>query len=126
MTYTTTWTGQISSLIASVGRTLTPSGAGGIYNADQIQIEYSRKLTERFSFGTADRVIRYTSTSGQTHVADYDYIDATADLKWLATRTFYVTGGLAFVRENYRSTGIAANDTQIHLTFGYEALGRRP
>jgi hypothetical protein len=126
MTYTTTWTGQISSVIASAGRTLTPSGSGGIFNADQIQIEYNRKLTERFSFLTADRFIRYSSTSGQTHVADYDYIDATADLKWLATRTFYLAGGLEFFRENYRSTGIAANNTGIHVTFGYEALGRRP
>jgi hypothetical protein len=135
--YTSIWNGQISSVQASVGRTLTPSGSGGEYYADQIQVEYDRKLSQRLSLVSAARFIRYTaSISEQGTDAPYKYIDATVALKWLVTRTWYVNGGVEFVRVDYGNVaGVdiqglvvngAANNGRLYVGFGYEGLGKRP
>jgi hypothetical protein len=132
--YSTTWKGQISSLQLSVGRTLTPSGAGGEYFADQLQVEYDRQLTPRLSSISAARVIRYTGSVAQAVNIPYKYADVTLGIKWLATRTWYVTTGLEYLRIDYGGgvgtgpsglpiTG-AANNGRLFAGFGYEGLGR--
>jgi hypothetical protein len=131
-TYTTTWTGQISQLQLGVGRQLTPSGAGGEYFADQLQVEYDRSLTARLTTASAVRLIRYSASvdQGQGQSAAYKYVDATVGLKWMATRTWHLDTGLEFVRVDYgagagaASSG-AANNFRLFVGFGYTGLGRQ-
>ena len=126
-TFTTSWKGQISSLQLLAGRTFTPSGAGGIYRADQFQVEYDRNLSARFVTTYAVRYIKDVALSAQNLGADYDYLYATAALKWMATRTFYVLGGGGYTREHYSAAGnIAASNGMVYAAFGYQGLGRRP
>jgi hypothetical protein len=123
-TFTTTWKGQISSLHLIAGQTFTPSGAGGIYKADQFQIEYDRNLSARFVTTYAVHYIKNVSVSEQYANSDYDYLTATASLKWMMTRTFYVVGGAAYTREREAvGTGPAA-DGMLYAAFGYQGLGR--
>jgi hypothetical protein len=125
-TLTTSWKGQISSLQLIAGRTFTPSGAGGIYRADQFQVEYDRNLSARFVTAFAVRYIKDVALSVVDRGADYDYLNATAELKWMATRTFYVLGGAGYLREHYFAGNTTANNGMVYAAFGYRGLGRRP
>jgi hypothetical protein len=126
-TYYTTWTGQVSRLQLDVGRTVTPSGAVGLYRADQLQVEYSRQLSARLTADYAARYIRYSSTlAAQNTNFDYDYVTATAGLRWLASRTWYVAGGLEYYRVDNRSVAVTGNNGLVYVSFGYQGLGRRP
>jgi hypothetical protein len=125
-TYTTTWSGQVSQLQLSTGRTYTPSGAGGKYQADQFQIEYDRKLSERFTSTYATRYIRSIALASQFQGADYKYLEAVAGFKWLAARTWYVSGGLQYQWLKYGSVNGSAGNGMVYVGFGYEGLGKRP
>jgi hypothetical protein len=124
VTYTTTWQGEISKLQLSAGRTFTPSGAGGTFRADQFQIEYGRDLTQRLAFSTAGRYIHYAALLGVYGGSDYDYVNVTAGLKWRITRTWYLTGGVEYMREKFAAPVGAATNGMLYAAVGYEGLGR--
>jgi len=123
-TYSTTWTGQVSKVQLSVGRTYTPSGSGGTFRADQGQIEYSRDLTQRLTVGAAARVINETSVSQVYLNGNYNYVNFETRIKWKLTPTWYVTGGLQYLRAHYQPpVGSAANNS-VYISVGYLGLGK--
>jgi hypothetical protein len=124
-TYQTTWQGQVSQIQATVGRTFTPSGAGGSYTSDQLQIEYKRQLKARLLFDGAAHYIRNVALSSQYEDGNYDYLVVTADLRWMLTRTWYVAGGLQYLEEKSPVAGTSANNSMAHVSFGYEGLNRQ-
>jgi hypothetical protein len=122
--YTSLWQGEISKLQLSVGRTFTPSGAGGTFRADQFQVEYRRDLTARLAVKVAGRTIRATSVSGAYSGSDYNYVNAEAGLKWKVTRTWHLGGGVQYVREAFATPVGAAIDRMLYAGVGYQGLGR--
>jgi hypothetical protein len=124
-TYTSVWHGQISSVQLSAGRTFTPSGAGGKYRADQAQLEYDRKASARLSTTFAIRYIR-SDPLAQFQGGAYKYLETVAGLKWLATRTWYFTGGVKYQWLHYGAATDAAHNNMAYVGIGYEGLGKRP
>jgi roadblock/LC7 domain-containing protein len=123
-TYTTEWQGQLSKLQLSAGRTFTPSGAGGTFRDDQLQLQYSRDLTQRLAFTAAGHFISAVSVAGIYSNQNYNYVNATAELKWMITRTWHVGGGLEYIRDHFvPPVGSAANGV-IYAFVGYQGLGR--
>jgi hypothetical protein len=124
-TYVTTWQGEIQKLDLSLGRTYTPSGAGGTFAADQLQVNYQRDLSPRLQFQGAARYVNETSVSVVFRSADYSYVNATASLKWKLTPTWYVTGGVEYLYEHFVSAFGNASNGMVYVAFGYQGLGRR-
>jgi len=123
--YTTTWIGEISQLQLIIGRTFTPSGAGGTFASDQFQAEYKRNFTPRMSLDVAAHYIQDVALSDLYDAGNYDYLIATADLKWMLTRTWFVAGGVQYVKERYPESATSAASSMAHVLFGYEGLGRQ-
>jgi hypothetical protein len=123
-TYTTAWQGQLSKLQLSVGRTFTPSGAGGTFRDDQLQAQFSRDLTQRLSFTAAGRFINATSVSGIYAADNYNYVNATAGLKWMLTRTWHVGGGVEYYHEHFVPPVGSANNAMVYASVGYQGLGK--
>lgn len=123
-TFVTSWKGEISTLQFSAGRTFTPSGSGGIFRADQLQVEYSRDLSQRLAFTTAGRYIRYDSQSSAYNSSSYDYLTAVAGLKWKMTRTWYLVGNVEYLREKFEAPVRTASNGMLYAGVGYEGLGR--
>jgi hypothetical protein len=124
-TYAMTWTGQISTLQLSAGRTFSPNGAGGVYRTNQLQVEYDRKLSDRLSTSYAARYIDAGALAG-LGLGDYKYGEGVASLKWLVTRTWYLGGGAEFVWVRYGANSSSADNAMAYVSFGYLGLGRRP
>jgi hypothetical protein len=123
-TYTAAWQGQISKLQLSAGRTFTPSGGGGIFRADQLQVQYDRDLTQRLAFTGAARVINDTSVSGAYTGSNYDYVNVTTRLKWKLTPTWYVAGGAEYLRAHFEPPVGAASNVMLYASVGYLGLGK--
>jgi hypothetical protein len=131
--YQTTWKGQISEVQVTLGRTFTPNGSGGKYKSDAFQGEYKRSLTQRLTLDTAVHYIRNISLSNLFTDGNYDYLIATADIKYMLARTWYVGGGLQYIYTSSpiigaaagTPTSIAAKDAMAHISFGYLGLGRQ-
>jgi len=121
-----TWKFVRSQVQLNIGRSFTPSGAGGKYRADQFQVDYSYDLTPRLTAACAARIARYVEIASARNTGNYDYVNATAGLKWSMTRTWYVGGGIAYVRESFLAQNTAAADnSEAYLSIGYRGLGRR-
>jgi hypothetical protein len=125
-TYLAKWTGQVSQLQLSAGRTLSPSGAGGTYRTDQVQLEYDRNLTERVTSYYAVRYIKAAALSPESQSANYRYGDGEVGFKWMVTRTWYLGGGAQFLWVGYDAANSSANNGMVYVSFGYLGLGRRP
>jgi hypothetical protein len=124
LTFVTSWKGEVSKFQLSTGRTYTPSGAGGTFRADQLQAEYHRDLTQRLALSAGGRFVRYQSESGTDRGNNYDYVNAFAGLKWAATRTWYVSGGIEYLRRKIVPPIGTANNGMVYVAFGYQGLGR--
>jgi hypothetical protein len=109
----------------NVGRSITPSGGGGLYVADTAQLQYDRDLSARLSFTGA---VIYTSSRGlSVNVSgdDRNYGRGTLSLKWLATRTLFVLGGYSYMTQKYLSDMDSAANSQFYLRIGYQGLPRQ-
>lgn len=123
--YTGSFRGQISRVDLSIGRTITPSGAGGTFRADQVQVEYRRDLSPRTEFMLATRYIKYATLASGSTAGDYDYLNARMGLKRMVTRTWYLSGSLEYLREKFKGTdGGTANNGRAFVSIGYEGLQR--
>jgi len=123
-TYITEWQGQVSKLQLSAGRTYTPSGAGGTFRDDQLQVQYNRDLTQRLAFTVAGHFINAVSVAGAFSDYNYNYVNAEAQFKWMITRTWHVACGVEYMREHFEPpVGSAANGL-IYASVGYQGLGK--
>lgn len=112
---------QISTILFNIGRTVTPSGSGGMYYADQVRVEYDRQLSQRLTWVTAVRFLREDALSAETG-SSRDYLQGEMQLKWLITPTFYVRGGYRHVYQEYESDPGAARDHVFSVSLGYQGL----
>jgi hypothetical protein len=124
-TFTMLHKGEISTVQLSAGRTFTPSGSGGTFQADQLQAQYNRDFSPRLSLEAAGRAIRYTSLSSIYASSRYDYVNIEAMLRWMVARTWYVKGGAEYYHEKFAGSVGPANNGMLYAGFGYEGLGRQ-
>ncbi len=124
-TFNTVYTQQISSYRLTLGRTLYPSGAGGLYTTDQIRGQYDRDLTQRLHFMGALRYFRDKTTTGVTGNDTRNYGTATVKLQYMLTQTIFVAGNYTYTNQKYHFDPTAAVTHIVSITFGYRGLERQ-
>lgn len=114
---------EISTVIFSIGRTVTPSGSGGMYYANQAQMEYDRDLSRRLSLISAVRFLREDSLALATAAnSSRDYLQGLLQLRWQITRTWFIRGGYQYIWQKYEVNPSGAANHNLSLSFGYEGL----
>ena len=113
---------QASSLLLSIGRRITPSGAGGMYRTDEIQVQYDKELSQRLTAVAAVLLMRDESLSGDNAISEGDYAVTNFDLQWLISRTWYVRAGYAFIWQESKEDSASAKNHRLTLSFGYRGL----
>jgi hypothetical protein len=123
-TVSSTWKGEISSLMFIAGRTFTPSGAGGKYALDEVKFEYHRDLAPRWKLTAAGVYDRYTPVTSAIPGSDYSYVNVEASVKWLWTPTWYLATGVQYLFNKLGAPIGSASNDMLYVQFGYEGLAR--
>ncbi len=123
--FSTTYIAQVSQVRFEIGRSITPSGGGGLYKSDQARLEYRRDLSERWQATGAVRYIRDGALSGVVNDNDRQYSRAELSLRWSITPTWFLQGGYGYTRQKYKIETGSADDNTVWLRFGYQGLQRQ-
>ena len=121
----TAYSGQTSRVRFDIGRQITPSGGGGLYESDQVRLQYERDVTQRLEFTAAGRYLRNRALSRDTVGNDRDYSRAEAGLRYMATRTFFIEASYEYTWQEYENAAASAADHSFALRFGYRGLPRQ-
>lgn len=124
-TFDTVYKQQISSYRVSLGRTLYPSSAGGLYTTDQVRGQYDREFSPRLHFMGALRFFRDKTTTGVTGNDTRTYGTATLKLQYMLTQYFFVAGNYTYTYQKYRFDPTSAVANIVSVSFGYRGLERQ-
>jgi hypothetical protein len=124
-TYSGIWQLPTALLRVNVGRTITPSGAGGLYISESAQSQYERHLTERLSFSGAVLFIRSVAETALFANVDRNYATTDLSLTWMLTRTWFIQGGYDFAWQKYLTDPNSAANNRAYVRFGYRGLPRQ-
>lgn len=120
-----TWRRQAGVYRLDVGRTVTPSGGGGLYVDEQLQTEYDRFITPRLTVIGALLYVRSRGLSADIAGLDENYGQALVSLKWMMARTWFVLGGASYTNRRYLTDPSGAYNERAYVQFGYQGLGRQ-
>ena len=123
--YSGIWQLQTSQFRVNVGRSITPSGAGGLYTVEQAQSQYDRSLSPRLSFSGALLFAHNVGETVSLSYVDRNYATTTLSATWMVTRTWFVQGGYSYAWQKYFSDPNSAANNQVYLRFGYKGLPRQ-
>ena len=125
-TFETVYSQAASSYRLAIGRSIAPSGSGGLYVTNQARAAYERDITQRLNASAAVRVFRTRTVSGASGDDTRDYATATLRAQWMVTRTIYVAGSYTYVWQKYRVDPLGAADTNVaNFQIGYRGLQRQ-
>lgn len=113
---------QISQIRLTGGRSFTPSTSGARTTVDQLRIQYTRNLTQRFDMLVAARGYRTRFQGSVASDDDRDYLTGDVELNWNVTRTWYVGGGYSYINRKYLAGDENGTDHQFTLGIGYRGL----
>jgi len=120
----------ISGLYLNLGRNVTPSGSGGVYYSDQLQVQYVRDLSQRSGMLAAVRYLNDHSVVGAANgnvlnANDRKYAQADLEYRYQLTQTVYVRVGYEYTWQEYKIANEPAHDHRIGVSIGYEGLSQR-
>jgi hypothetical protein len=110
---------------ADLSRNLTPSGGGSVYYNNQLQFEYSRKITARLAVTTAAVYLQNRAMTAAVSDNGRNYLRSVVDVKWMMSRLWFVQGGYQYTWQKYQLDPDGAANNRIYLRFGYQGLGRQ-
>jgi hypothetical protein len=115
----------ISETRIEISHLVMPTGAGGMFESDILQLQFDRKLSERLTFRSSAYYNRNRALSDVDQSGDSDYANAEIALSWSVTRTWYVFGGYRYIWEEYDQVQQSAHNNAVFAGVGYRGLGRQ-
>jgi hypothetical protein len=106
-------------------RSISPSGAGAVYTLDNIQFQYDRDVTERFSVTAAVIGVRTHGLTANLAGDDRKYAQSIIEAHYNLTRRFFVQGGYQYSWQRYQLDPDSASNNRIYIEFGYKGLGKQ-
>jgi hypothetical protein len=107
----------------NIGRAIIPSGGGSLADDDQINVQFDRAMSPRWSAGVAARGERRRAHSVLGEADDRNAATARMGLGWAATQTVLVSGGYEFMYRKFVSDASGATDHAVFLSVRYRGLG---
>jgi hypothetical protein len=116
---------QLDQFRLDVGRTISPSGSGGLYNVDRVQFQDDRTLTTRLSITGAVVGLKTHALTANIAGDDRKYAQAIVEMRWMVTRYWFVQGGYQYAWQRYQFDTDSAANNRVYLLFGYQGLPRQ-
>jgi hypothetical protein len=124
-TWSTTYKAAASEWQGTLGRTISPTGGGGLYETDAIRLQYKRDFTQRLSFAGTAGYVKNTAISRDIEGNDRKYARLGTFLRWMMAPTWFVEGGYEYSVDRYTTDPNSANDNTFSIRFGYLGLPRQ-
>ena len=122
----TKYDAQTSRYTFSLGRTIYPSSAGGLYTTDQVQAQYDRDFTQRLQFTGALRVFRDRNTDAAASSANYrNYGAASLRVQYMLTQRIFVATSYTYLYQKFRYDTNSADANVVYVSIGYRGLDRQ-
>jgi len=110
----------------AAGRSITPSGSGSLADSDQVNVEYQRALSPRWSSTIAVRGLRVRAHNPAARGDDRDTANASLGFKWAMTPTWSVGMGYQFQYRKFVTDDQGnAFDNSLFLSMRFDGLGPR-
>jgi hypothetical protein len=116
---------EINQFRMDAGRLITPSGGGGIYVNDRIQLQESRTFSPRLTLTGAVIATRNRGLTSNVSGDDRTYVRSVVDVKWMMSPTLFVQGGYQYMRQKYEVESSGAVNDRIYIRFGYQGRARQ-
>jgi hypothetical protein len=116
---------EVQQVRADLSRLITPSGGGSVYIINQLQAEYQRNVTQRFSFTTAALLLQNRALTSAFSGNGRNYFRSVVEAKWMVTRTWFGQGGYQYTWQKYQADPDGAANNRLYLRFGYQGLSRQ-
>jgi hypothetical protein len=113
---------ETSRVLASYRRSVVGSGNGVLTLRDSLNLNYTRQVTERFSFGGGISAYHSTALGDNTTNLDSDYYQLRALFGWNLTRTLSVDLDYRYTNIDRALLTGAADSNRINLWFRYQGL----
>jgi hypothetical protein len=123
--FSTVYDAQTSKYTFSLGRTLYPSSAGGLYQTDQVRAQYDKDYTARLHFTAAIRVFRDRNVSGVVNDDYRNYAAGNLRVQYMLTPRLFVATAYTYLYQKYRFDLNSAQADVINVSFGYRGLDRQ-
>lgn len=104
---------------------LTPSGGGGLYTVDRLQLQYDRTFTPRFTLTGAMVGIRTHGLTANLSGDDRSYAQAIIEAHYMLTRRFFLQGGYQYAWQKYQVEPDSAANNRVYIQIGYQGLGQQ-
>jgi len=117
--------GEVTKYSFYLGRTIYPSSAGGLYQTDQVRVQYDHDYTQRLHFQAALRVFRDQNVSGVINNDWRNYGTATVRGQYMLTQRIFVSATYNYIYQKYRFDPASADANIINVAFGYRGLERQ-
>jgi hypothetical protein len=116
---------QTNQFRADIGRYLTPSGGGSVYFNNQLQLQYTRNMTQRLAVTAATVYLQNRAMTAEVSDNGRNYLRTVVDVKWMMSRLWFVQGGYQYTWQKYQLEPDGAANNRFYLRFGYQGLGRQ-
>lgn len=116
---------EINQFRMDAGRLITPSGGGGIYVNDRIQLQESRTFSPRLTLTGAVIATRNRGLTSNVSGDDRTFVRGVVDVKWMMSPTIFVQGGYQYLRQKYEAESGGAVNDRIYIRFGYQGRQHR-
>jgi hypothetical protein len=115
---------QIDRFRLTVGRAISPTGGGALYNVDRVQFQYDRNFSARWSFVGAAIGLRTHALTTNIAGDDRTYAQARVEAKWMMTPYWFLRGGYQYAYQKYQTFTQSADNNRVFIQFGYQGLGQ--
>jgi hypothetical protein len=116
---------QTDQFRLDAGRTISPSGGGGLYTVERVQFQDDKNLTTRLSVSGAVIALKTTALTENISGTNHKYAQAIVETRWMMTRYWFVQGGYQYAFQKYQDEPISADNNRIYIQFGYQGLGQQ-
>jgi hypothetical protein len=116
---------ELSRLEAAISRNVQPSGSGRSVSADQLRVDWSRKLSETMGSLLRSTVFRNKSLQGSDPLVDRRYVEASAGVNWIVAPEWSVGVAYQYRYQKYDAAVDSARSSGVFVAVNWAPPRRR-
>ena len=111
---------QTITLLAQYRRSISGGGAGTLSSRDEINLNFTRRLSERVSAGLGVRAYATNALEGDVvNFDERDYVQLRAQFTWNLTRTWFLEADYRYTFLNRQLIGESGNSNDVTIWLSY-------